>query len=109
MRGWLNHGFYTILLTVYVKLVYLDDVESLTRVRPIRNTLTVLLSLGIVYPIWYECSQIYGLGMRAYLSNMSEILDMVYIWACMANIIMSNMMSPQEFPIKVVMALMFLL
>jgi len=71
--------------------------------------LEVMLILGIVYPSLYDMQQMYQMGLKAYLSEGSNYLDLLYLWSSIGNMLMQNAMVSQTFVCKLVMTVIFLI
>ena len=52
------------------------------------KTIHVLLVIAIIYPFWYENTQMLRMGVFVYLSDWFNYLDLLYIYGGIANIIL---------------------
>ena len=93
LTGFVFHCLYMILLTVYTYFIYILDLEATVDERPIRNTLELLLVMGVLYPAIYDFVQFYLAGPTSYFSEFGNYLDMLYIWASISNTILQNKMN----------------
>ena len=68
----------------------------------------ILLIVAIIYPFWYETTQMFKSGVCQYLSEIPNYLDMLYIYGGIANVILQNMMDPFDFINKLLMTIILL-
>ena len=74
------HIFYTMMLILYVKNAYLKESEY-------QRVLTILLFIGIVYPVGFEYMQLKKMGSANYFGNLSNYSDCIYNWASVVNLL----------------------
>lgn len=102
LRGCLFHFFYMITLCIYINKAYIQaDVES---TRPYQ----IMLIVAIIYPFWYETTQMLKSGICVYLSEMPNYLDLLYIYGGIANVVLQNLMDPFHFINKLLMTIILL-
>lgn len=109
MVGFFFHVIYVGILTAYTYYIYVLDTEAELKEQPKRRALELALVLGITYPALYDWLQAYQVGLRAYLSEISNYLDAVYVWGGIINVILQNGTYSQAFECKLVMAIIFLI
>ena len=88
LRGCFFHFFYMITLCLYINKVYIDAEQESMRVYQI------LLIVAIVYPFWYETTQMCRMGVSVYLSELGNYLDLLYIYGGITNVILQNIIDP---------------
>ena len=54
----------------------------------------ILLIVAIVYPFWYETTQMCRMGVSVYLSELGNYLDLLYIYGGITNVILQNIIDP---------------
>ena len=88
--GLTMHFVYTFILTIYVNEVYLiyDNQNQIIY--------TIMLSVGLVYPMYYESKQLRIIGSANYLTDINNYMDMLYIWGSIANVFLQNFLGPQH-------------
>jgi hypothetical protein len=80
--GLIMHFLYTFMIIIYVIEVYQKPQNDYTGVY------TLLLLLGIVYPLQYETRQLFHVGLTEYLININNYMDFLYIWGSIANVVL---------------------
>ena len=65
--------------------------------------------VGVAYPAVYDTRQFYQAGLSAYLSDMSNYSDLIYIWGSVANAVVQNTLSPYHVANKVLLTVIFLM
>lgn len=78
------------ILVIYTYFVYILDVETGQEVQPIRKTLELALIIPVIYPILYESTQVYKMGLRDYLSELGNYLDIIYLLSSISNTLLQN-------------------
>ena len=63
---------YSLILILYVNFVYIFD-ES-----PLRNTLGIVLLIGLVYPMSVNILKIYKYGPARYFRTKSNYIDLIF-------------------------------
>ena len=71
-----------IILCIYINQVYINANTDGTRIYQI------LLIVAIIYPFWYESTQMVRLGVCNYLSEAANYLDLLYIYGGISNVIL---------------------
>lgn len=79
MMGLTMHFVYTFTLIIYVNEVYLRENTNLW-------VYTIMLCLGVIYPMWYESKQLTRIGWSKYLQDANNYTDFFYIWGSIANL-----------------------
>lgn len=102
MRGCFFHFFYMIILCIYINQVYINATTEGTRIYQI------LLIVGIIYPFWYETTQMFRQGICSYLSEAANYLDLLYIYGGISNVILQNIIDPMAFINKLLMTIILL-
>jgi len=97
MVGFVFHLIYMGILTAYTYYIYVLDIEAGQKEQPRRRALELALIFGIVFPALYDWIQAYQVGLRAYLSSLSNYIDTIYIWGGIINVILQNASSSQAF------------
>ena len=67
-----------------------------------------MLILAIIYPTGYEFVQQYKIGMRKYLQDVANYLDIIYCWGGIANVILQNMIDSQSLSCKILMTILLI-
>ena len=78
--GIVMHLLYTMILVIYVIEFYIPNVEGTDK-----EWGSILLILGILYPLYYEIFQLWKYGIVDYFSSLQNYSDIVYIWGSVAN------------------------
>ena len=47
-----------------------------------------MLVVGIIYPFWYDSLQLYRSGFVAYFTDLSNYLDLLYIYGGITNVVL---------------------
>ena len=47
-----------------------------------------MLVFGVLYPAFWDLNQLCKLGIKEYLSDMSNYLDMIYIFGSISNVLL---------------------
>ena len=68
----------------------------------------ILLSIGIVYPMVYDLTQLYKMGITTYFKDVQNFSDQLYIWCSVLNLITQNFSDSQALHNKVLMTIIFL-
>ena len=68
----------------------------------------ILLLVGILYPAWYDTSQLIKSGIHEYLQDPFNISDQIYIWASIANVVLQNTTDSQSIWNKILMTIILL-
>lgn len=90
MVGFTIHCIYVGILVTYTYFIYILDIESGLAEKPIRHTLELALIIPVFYPSGYECTQVYKMGLRAYLSDLGNYLDIIYLLSSISNTLLQN-------------------
>jgi hypothetical protein len=69
---------------------------------------TLLLAVGIVYPAYYDFSQLYRIGMTSYFADPTNYSDCLYIWGSIINVFMQNVLGPYNIGCKILMIIIVL-
>lgn len=72
------------------------------------RTYQILLIMAIVYPFWYETTQMCRMGVGVYFSEAANYLDLLYIYGGITNVILQNFMDPFSFLNKLLMSVILL-
>ena len=99
--GMAMHMFYTFMLTVYVNEAYLKETSY-------QQGLTAILFLGIIYPAYYDCSQLYKVGLTEYFSDLGNYSDCIYIWGSIINVFLQNFLGPFHIVCRTIMCVIVL-
>lgn len=103
IRSCIAHFIYVATLALYVNEVYINaNTEN-------NKLYQYLLILGVLYPIWYETRQAYMGGVREYLTDGQNYVDIIYILASLTNVVLANTMSPFNFMNKLLLVIIFLM
>ena len=91
MVGSIFHTFYMFVLYIYIQKIYLHDpystFHSQELAKEFHKKWTMVLNLGIIYPVLYESWQAYKTG-SAYFKVVTNYLDLCYIFCNVTNIIL---------------------
>ena len=71
-----------ITLCLYINKVYINAEKEDLR------TFQVLLIIAIIYPFWYENTQMFRMGVLIYLSEWANYGDLLYIYGGIANVVL---------------------
>ena len=93
------------LLICYNVVVYVFDLEDPT----IRRVFEYLLLVGVIYPTYYDFTQMYRSGLADYFSEVGNYFDMIYIISCITNVILQWYVKSQGFNCKLVFTIIFLM
>ena len=99
--GMAMHMFYTFMLTVYVNEAYLKETSY-------QQGMTAILFLGIIYPAYYDCSQLYKVGLTEYFSDLGNYSDCIYIWGSIINVFLQNFLGPFHIVCRTIMCVIVL-
>jgi len=89
-------------LIIFIEKVYIRNDHNGLMVYQI------LMCLGIIYPFWYDTMQLYRSGFREYFTDVSNYLDILYIYGGIANVILQNIIDQQNFINKLLMTIILL-
>lgn len=91
-----------IVLCLYINKVYINvETQEL-------QTYQILLVIAIIYPFWYESTQMCRMGFSVYLAEVANYLDLLYIYGGIANVVLQNTMDPYSFVNKLLMTIILL-
>ena len=97
--GLTMHFVYTLTLTIYINEVYLMyDNQN-------QDIYLIMLSVGLLYPMYYETKQIRTIGSSNYLTDINNYMDMLYIWGSVANVFLQYFLGPQNVISEIIMIL----
>lgn len=95
------HIFYTFVFILYVKNGYLVECESLV-------TYMSLMTVGILYPAFYDLIQLIKLGPIDYFAELWNFIDVLYIFGSMSNILLQLFLGPFNIYSRVMMCIIVL-
>ena len=108
--GCIFHLFYMTSLALYTYIVYDRNIYSDEDTRnPLALTSQIMIALGTVYPALYDWIQMYRVGLKTYLSELWNYIDMTYILASVAQVILHTYLDPFSLPCKLTMTIVIFL
>lgn len=93
------------MLVAYTYLIYIQDLKD----KDLRTACEYVLVFGVVYPTYYDFTQMYKSGLSDYFSEFGNWFDMIYIISCISNVILQQREYSQAFHVKIVMTIIFLM
>lgn len=103
--GCLMQIFYVIMMFVYINSIYINTSGTASE----KQLYTILLALGILYPTLYHITKMCRDGICNYFSQIKNYQDIFYIYASIANIILQNILDPEDLACKILMIFIILL
>ena len=64
-----------------------------------------MLGIGLIYPMYYETTQLRIIGSLNYLTDINNYMDMLYIWGSIANVFLQNFLGPFNMVSQIIMIL----
>ena len=92
------------MLFVYINTIYIH-----VRNDSDKQVYTILLAVGILYPAIYHFCKMCRDGPIEYLSQLKNWPDIFYIYVSIANIVLQNMLDPEDIACKILMIFIILL
>jgi hypothetical protein len=65
--------------------------------------MTIILFLGILFPAYYDFTQLYKTGLEDYFSDLGNYSDCLYIWGSIMNVFLQNILGPFHIVCRVIM------
>ena len=97
------HLFYMLMLVIYINSVYIHFRPDI----PV-HYYTILLVVGITYPVCYDWTQITKTG-DAYFKDPWNYADMLYAWSSVTTIVLQNFVGPNDVVSKSFMLMIIIL
>jgi hypothetical protein len=98
------HIGYIVTLVIYINIVYINNSGS----KSDQQIYSILLAIGVIYPAFYDWTQMFRGGLSEYLGDMWNYTDMLYIWSSIGNIISQNINGPFALISKILMILIII-
>lgn len=98
--GCMMHILYTVVFAVYVSQGCMVETEGWHQ-----TIYATILLISILYPLYYDTTQMYKAGLVAYFSDVSNYVDFVYIWSSVANAVLQIVYDPFILPSKILMSI----
>lgn len=81
------HLFYVCVIIIYTNTSYISESNN-------QLMYSVMLAIGVLYPLCYEVVQLSRGGCADYLKDPWNYADILYIWGSVFNIIAQNVLGP---------------
>jgi hypothetical protein len=92
------HLFYVFVIIVYTNTSYISESNN-------QQLYSVMLAIGVLYPLCYELIQLSRGGCTDYLKDPWNYADILYIWGSVFNIIAQNVFGPFHLVCKSLMCI----
>ena len=82
MVGFAAHIFYVAVLMMYIYQIYIENNFEYKKVYE------TMLIFAVLYPAWYDTTQMIKGGIREYFSEIQNYSDLCYIWGSVVNVVL---------------------